>query len=70
MAVDIIPSDISHNSSSSIISIDRIANKTREPAHHVYWGVYLDGKQVSYTSNRELAEKTKIWMEKWLSNQN
>ena len=31
-----------------------------------YWGIYLDGKYVSYTSSRERAEKTKVWMEKWL----
>ncbi len=31
-----------------------------------YWGVYLDDKHISYTSSRELAEKTKLWMEKWL----
>ncbi len=32
-----------------------------------YWGIYLDDKQISYTSSKELAEKTKLWMEKWLS---
>jgi hypothetical protein len=31
-----------------------------------YWGIYLDDKHVSYTSSRELAEKTKVWIEKWL----
>jgi hypothetical protein len=31
-----------------------------------YWGIYIDDKNVSYTSSKELAEKTKIWMEKWL----
>jgi hypothetical protein len=33
-----------------------------------YWGVYLDEQFVSYTSSRELAEKTKVWVEKWLKN--
>jgi len=32
-----------------------------------YWGVYLNDENISYTSSRELAEKTKEWMEKWLS---
>jgi hypothetical protein len=32
-----------------------------------YWGIYLDDKKISYTSSKELAEKTKLWMEKWLS---
>ena len=31
-----------------------------------YWGIYFDGKYVSYTSSKELAEKTELWMEKWL----
>ncbi len=31
-----------------------------------YWGIYLDDKYISYTSSKELAEKTKIWMERWL----
>lgn len=31
-----------------------------------YWGIYLDDKYISYTSSRELAEKTKVWIEKWL----
>lgn len=31
-----------------------------------YWGIYLDDKHISYTSSRELAEKTKVWIEKWL----
>ena len=70
MEFDIIPFNIAQNSGPNIISVDTINDRTKEPAHHVYWGIYLDGKQVSYTSNRELAEKTKQWMEKWLTNQN
>lgn len=31
-----------------------------------YWGIYIDDKYVSYTSSKELAERTKVWMEKWL----
>ncbi len=30
-----------------------------------YWGVYLNDKYISYTSSKELAEKTKVWLEKW-----
>ncbi len=33
-----------------------------------YLGIYLDGKYISYTSSKELAEKTKVWIEKWLKN--
>ena len=32
-----------------------------------YWRIYMDDKYVSYTSSKELAEKTKAWMEKWLN---
>jgi hypothetical protein len=32
-----------------------------------YWGIYLDDKQISYTSSKELAEETQLWTEKWLS---
>lgn len=32
----------------------------------VYWGIYLDDETISYTSNREHAERTREWMEKWL----
>ena len=31
-----------------------------------YWRIYMDDKYVSYTSSKELAERTKAWMEKWL----
>ena len=32
----------------------------------VYWGVYLNNRQISYTSSKDLAEKTKLWIERWL----
>jgi hypothetical protein len=35
-----------------------------------YWGIYLGNETISYTSNKDHAEKTKEWMEKWLRNQN
>ncbi|MFI5323920.1 MAG: hypothetical protein ACHQ6U_10390 [Thermodesulfobacteriota bacterium] len=31
-----------------------------------YWGVFLNENRVSMTSSRELAEKTREWMEDWL----
>jgi hypothetical protein len=31
-----------------------------------YWAIYLNNKHISYVSSMELAEKTKIWVEKWL----
>jgi hypothetical protein len=41
-------------------------NKDSQLGSVVYWGIYLNDSQISYTSTRELAEQTKIWMEKWL----
>ncbi len=40
------------------------SNKNHLPI--TYWGIYIDDKYVSYTSSKELAEKTKVWIEKWL----
>ncbi len=31
-----------------------------------YWGIYMDDKHLSYTSSKELAEMTQVWIEKWL----
>ena len=31
-----------------------------------YWGIYLDDIEISTTSTKEKAEKTKEWMENWL----
>ena len=33
-----------------------------------YWGVYLGEKEISTTSTKEQAEKTKKWMESYLEN--
>ena len=43
---------------------DEHIRKVHEPI--TYWRIYMDDKYVSYTSSKELAEKTKAWMEKWL----
>jgi len=32
-----------------------------------YWGVFLNDTRVSAASSRELAEKTKEWVENWLT---
>jgi hypothetical protein len=45
-------------------------HSTRNRLPITYWGIYLDGKIVSYTSSKELAEQSKIWMEKWLNDKN
>lgn len=35
-----------------------------------YWGIYVDDKHVSFVSSKELAEETKLWMERWLGSKN
>ncbi len=35
-----------------------------------YWGLYLGDRYITHSSTRELAEKTKDWMEKWLKGVN
>jgi len=35
-----------------------------------YWGIYLDDQQISITSTKDQAEKTKQWMKNWLENRN
>jgi len=35
-----------------------------------YWGIYLDDKEISTTSTKEQAERTKEWMENWLDTRN
>ena len=35
-----------------------------------YWGIYLDDEEISTTSTKERAEKTKQWMENWLNTEN
>ncbi len=41
-------------------------NSGREQMSITYWKIYMDDNYVSYTSTKELAERTKAWMEKWL----
>lgn len=43
-------------------------NKSHSPI--TYWGIYLNDKHISRTSSKELAEQTKLWLEKWLGNRN
>ena len=47
---------------------ERNHNSTEAHEHLpiTYWGIYLDDKYISYTSSKELAEKTKVWIQKWL----
>jgi len=41
-------------------------NSGKDQMPITYWKIYMDDNYVSYTSTKELAEKTKAWMEKWL----
>jgi len=58
--------DASHDSSAFLVGHVNEEHTKRNHLPITYWGIYLDDKYVSYTSSKELAEKTKIWIEKWL----
>lgn len=52
----------------TITTIQKNSFATAATAHLItYWGIYLNDKSISYTSSKELAEKTKVWIEKWLA---
>jgi hypothetical protein len=69
MTITIVPFTINQGHNANALSAEfthvEQAGRTNPPI--TYWGIYLDDKHVSYTSSRELAEKTKLWMEKWLT---
>lgn len=69
MTITIAPFTVDSRSSSSytappVWDINKEKRTQKNPL--IYWGVYIDDKYVSYTSSKELAERTKVWMEKWL----
>jgi hypothetical protein len=64
MDITIVPLTVNSNDKSKLLPI----RDEEEFITPVYWGVYLNDECVSYTSNKELAERTKIWVRNWLSN--
>ena len=71
MAITIMPFIVGPTINSKPLLIEDMNKEENENNDKVtYWGIYLDGKQVSFTSSKELAEKTKVWMEKWLTENN
>ena len=69
MTITIVPFTINpgYNANALCVEFTRVGQARRANPPITYWGIYLDDKHVSYTSSRELAEKTKLWMEKWLT---
>jgi hypothetical protein len=59
--------DPNHNFKASPFGYERIELiKGNHLLPITYWGIYVDDRYISYTSSKELAEKTKLWLEKWL----
>jgi hypothetical protein len=58
--------DPSCYSSAPLIRYEKEEHTKRNPPPITYWGIYLDDRYISYTSSKELAEKTKLWIKKWL----
>ncbi|HSE83216.1 MAG TPA: hypothetical protein VLB01_01550 [Thermodesulfobacteriota bacterium] len=52
----------------TVSSLNSAMNENSKDVHSpiIYWGIYLDDKYISHTSSKEQAEKTKVWIEKWL----
>ena len=67
MNITIVPLIVDSRDGSKLLPIRDERDKLIAPI--VYWGVYLNDECVSCTSSKELAEKTKLWMEKWLKDQ-
>ena len=63
MDITIVPLTVNSNDKSKLLPI-----KDNLMAPIIYWGVYLNDECVSYTSSKELAERTKLWVRNWLSN--
>ncbi len=53
--------------SPEVYGFDREEHMESVHAPVTYWGVFLNDTRVSAASSRELAEKTKEWMENWLT---
>ena len=63
MNITIVPLTADSNDDSKLLPV----RDEKEFITPVYWGVYLDDECVTYTSSKDLAEKTKLWIQKWLS---
>lgn len=48
------------------VGYEKEENIERKHLPITYWRIYLDDEHISYTSSKELAEKTKLRIEKWL----
>ncbi|HSE83174.1 MAG TPA: hypothetical protein VLB01_01335 [Thermodesulfobacteriota bacterium] len=68
MNITIVPFTIDQSSSSNMSSGDYGKEAVKDHPPITYWKIYLDDKYFSFVSSRELAEKTKQWIEKWLKN--
>ena len=66
MDITIVPLTINSDDKSKLLPIRDEKDKLIAPV--IYWGVYLNDECVSYTSSKELAERTKIWVRNWLTN--
>jgi hypothetical protein len=67
MMITITPFAIDLSEASNLPSLKQ-KKENRTPTI-IYWGIYLNNEQISYTSSKDLAEETKLWIEKWLRNE-
>ena len=68
MAITIAPFtvDLSWDYQAPPVGCEKEERTKRKHLPIAYWGIYIDDKYISYASIKELAEKTKLWMGKWV----
>ena len=66
MNVTIIPFTIDQSSDSNVLPSIYGKGAVKKRPLITYWKIYLDDNYFSFVSSREIAEKTKQWIEKWL----
>ncbi len=66
MMIIIAPVDPTCDCESPPVEYEKEEHIKRKPMPITYWGIYLNDKHISYVSSKELAETTKLWLEKWL----
>jgi hypothetical protein len=66
MNVTIVPFTVNPSGDSKVALLGCEQEDIEDRPPITYWKIYVDDKYFSFVSSKELAEKTKQWVEKWL----
>lgn len=66
MNVTIVPFTVNLSGDSKVPLAGYGQEGIRDHPPIIYWKIYVDDKYFSFVSSKELAERTKQWVEKWL----